>query len=231
VALSESEAARYACHLALPGFVPATQEFLRAARVQVVGAGELAGPAMLYLAAAGVGALLVDDALDLAPEDVAAWPYGAGEVGLPRVFAALPAIRAAASSCVVRPYATGTEPTAALICVSSPRTAREGAERARLSGLPHVVALGDGADGEVVSVPVGAPCYLCGTRMRTAVAARPGPTAAALGALAALELLQILAGLVEGTSGRRVDLVTGFPQSLPTTRVAGCACAQRRRPG
>jgi hypothetical protein len=230
VALSEAETARYACQLALPAFVPVTQEFLRGARVRVVGAGELAGPALLYLATAGVGTLLVDDALDLAPEDVAAWPYGAGELGQPRMLAAIPAIRAATSFCKVRPYATGTDPAAVLVCVSSPRTAREAAEQARLAGLPHVVALGDGEDGEVVSVPAGAPCYLCATRLRSSLPARPGATAAALGALAALELLQLLAGLVEGPAGRRVDLVHGLPQTRPTTRVAGCACARARTP-
>jgi len=227
VGLSELERTRFARHLSLPGFVPATQEFVRVARVQVVGAGELAGPALLSLAAAGVGALLVDDAQDLAPEDRAAWPYGAGEVGQPRLYAAVAAVRAATPLGAVRPYATGTNPTAALICVSSAGLARDAAERARQAGLPHVVALGDGEDGEVVSVPVGAPCYRCGSRL-TKAPPRPGPTAAALGTLAALELLQILAGLVEGPGGRRVDLTRGLPQARATTRTAGCACGRPR---
>ena len=226
MALSPAEVARYARQLSLPGFVPATQELLRLARVQVVGAGEVAGPALLYLAAAGVGSLLVDDARDLAPDDAPSWLYGAGEVGQPRAFAAISAVRAATSFCKPRPYATGAHPTAALICAASPRTAREAAEQARLAGLPHVVALADGDDGEVVSVPPGAPCYQCASRLASGATAPPGAAAAALGALAALELLQMVAGLVEGPAGRRVDLVVGEPRARPTTRVAGCACGR-----
>jgi molybdopterin-synthase adenylyltransferase len=228
MALSEAETARYARQLILPGFVPVTQEFLKAARVQVVGAGEVAATALLYLAAAGVGSLLVDDALDLAPEDAAAWPYAGGELGEPRMYAAIKAVRAVNALCKVRPYATGTDPTAVLISIPSPGTAREAAERARLAGLPHVVALGNGDDGEVVSVPAGAPCCRCGSRLASGVPARPGTTAAVLGTLAALELLQILAGLVEGPAGRRVDLALGMPRTLATNRVAGCACARPR---
>ncbi len=89
MALSDAETARYARQLILPGFGPLAQEFLRAARVQVVGAGDVAGPALLYLAAAGVGTIYVDDGADVAPEDAAAWLYGADQVGQPRLFAAV----------------------------------------------------------------------------------------------------------------------------------------------
>jgi len=228
VALSDVETARYARQLVLPGFVPMTQEFLRAARVRVVGAGEVGGPALLYLAVGGVGTLLVDDALDLGPEDAAGWLCASAEFGQPRTLAAISAVRAATSLCKVRPYATGTDPTAALICVSSPATAREAAERARQLGLPHVVAFASGDDGEVVSVPLGAPCFQCASRLASGTPARAGAAAASLGALAALELLQMLAGAVEGPTGRRVDLVLGQPRVHPTTRVAGCACARPR---
>jgi adenylyltransferase/sulfurtransferase len=228
MALSDAEAARYARQLILPGYVPATQEFLRAARVHVVGAGEVAGPALLYLASAGVGTVLVDDAHDLAPEDAASWLYGGGEVGQPRIYAAIAAVRAATSLCKVRPHATGSNPTAALICLASPGTAREAANQARLAGLPHVVALAAGDDGEVVSVPVGAPCYQCASRLAIGTVARPGALAAAVGALAALELLQILGGLSEGAGGRRVDLTRGQPRTRQSVRVAGCACGRPR---
>jgi hypothetical protein len=227
LSLSDAELARYARQLILPGFTPASQEFLRAARVHVIGAGELAGPALLYLAQAGVGTLFLDDALDVAPEDGAAWLYRAEQVGEPRVFTAMAALRELAPWARVRPYATGADPTAVLVCASSLGLAREAAERARLAGLPHVVAVADGDGGEVVSVPVGAPCYACASRPGTGALPRPG-VAAALGALGATELLLIVAGLTQARSGRRIDLVLGQPQARATARLPGCACGQGR---
>jgi adenylyltransferase/sulfurtransferase len=52
---------RYARHLALAGFGPAEQARLRSAHALVIGAGGLGSPALLYLAAAGIGRLTVSD--------------------------------------------------------------------------------------------------------------------------------------------------------------------------
>jgi adenylyltransferase/sulfurtransferase len=52
---------RYARHLALAGFGPDEQARLRAATALVIGAGGLGSPALLYLAAAGIGRLVVSD--------------------------------------------------------------------------------------------------------------------------------------------------------------------------
>jgi adenylyltransferase/sulfurtransferase len=52
---------RYARHLALAGFSDEAQARLASATALVVGAGGLGSPALLYLAAAGIGRLVVSD--------------------------------------------------------------------------------------------------------------------------------------------------------------------------
>lgn len=58
---------RYARQMQLPGFGAAGQEALGRSHVAVVGAGGLGSPALLYLAAAGVGRITIidDDVVDL----------------------------------------------------------------------------------------------------------------------------------------------------------------------
>jgi adenylyltransferase/sulfurtransferase len=60
--LSGSDRERFARHLPVPEVGELGQRRLRAARICVVGAGGLGSPALLYLAAAGVGTLGVVDA-------------------------------------------------------------------------------------------------------------------------------------------------------------------------
>jgi molybdopterin/thiamine biosynthesis adenylyltransferase len=65
--LSPEEVVRYSRHLIIPEIGTIGQRRLKNAKVLVIGAGGLGSPALLYLAAAGVGTLGIidDDTVDL----------------------------------------------------------------------------------------------------------------------------------------------------------------------
>ena len=224
---ADGEDVRFARQRLLPGLGPEGQELLREARVHVVGAGAAAGPALLQLSQAGVGTIYVDDGADVdgaSDGDAGSWLYSPGQVGQPRLFAAIEALRAESRFVQVRPFATDAEPNATLVCAQREPVARIAADRARRAGLPHVVALGNGDGGTVVTIPSGAPCFRCAFQPGVRLPPRPG-AAAALGSLAAVELLLVVARLFPGSgTGRRIDLAEGWPSVRPTVRTPGCDC-------
>src|SRR6478736_3294583 len=90
--LTPDERTRYARHLLLPDVGLDGQRRLRAARVLVVGAGGLGSPALLYLAAAGVGTIGVVADYDLVLDGADNFPtrYLVGDacarLGVPHVW-------------------------------------------------------------------------------------------------------------------------------------------------
>lgn len=67
MALSDEAIARYARHLVLPEIGGPGQQRLQSAKVLIIGAGGIGSPALLYLAAAGIGRIGIvdDDTVDL----------------------------------------------------------------------------------------------------------------------------------------------------------------------
>jgi hypothetical protein len=223
VALSDEQIGRYARQLLVPGFGEAAQERLQQARVRVVGADGVAASALVALVQSGVGKLWLEDPEAVAPADLAGWLYAPSAVGLPRVDAARAALAPLGRFTVVEPYPVGGVPTAALVFASSAPPALVAAEAARRAGVPHVVVEPDAEGGAVLSIPPGAPCYAC-ARSAGSGGRPPEPGIAALAALAAEELLLMIA-LPGSVPGRRLDLVRGVTTLRPTARLAGCACA------
>jgi len=90
IQFSKEELARYNRHIIIPEFGMESQKKLKAAKVLVIGSGGLGSPALLYLAAAGVGTIgivdydVVDDS-NLHRQIL----FGVDVVGLPKVEAAM----------------------------------------------------------------------------------------------------------------------------------------------
>ncbi|TDF93152.1 molybdopterin-synthase adenylyltransferase MoeB [Arthrobacter terricola] len=94
-ALTTEEVERYSRHLIIPEIGATGQRRLKNAKVLVIGAGGLGSPALLYLAAAGVGTLGIvdDDAVDLSNLQRQII-HGVGDVGRPKIESARDAIKA-----------------------------------------------------------------------------------------------------------------------------------------
>lgn len=223
-ALDDARLARFARQLLVPGFGEAAQQRLAAARVRAVGADALAAPALVYLVQAGIGRIWIDDPEQVGPKDAGSWLYGPDAVGRPRAEAAAEALRALSRFAAVERYQDGGVPSATLVATPSVARALQTAEAARRAGAPHVVLEPDADGGTVISVPRGAPCYAC-ARSTTSPGRPPLAGTAALAALAAQELVQMVA-LPDTLPGRRLDLVRGVASVKRTVRLAGCACAK-----
>ena len=92
--LTVEEVRRYSRHLIIPDVGKTGQRRLKNARVLVVGAGGLGSPALLYLAAAGVGTLGVID-FDVVDESNLQRQiiHGVSDVGRPKAVSAMESIR------------------------------------------------------------------------------------------------------------------------------------------
>ena len=93
--LSTEEVERYSRHLIIPEIGAIGQRRLKNANVLVIGAGGLGSPALLYLAAAGVGTLGIvdDDTVDLSNLQRQVI-HGVADVGRPKIESARDAIAA-----------------------------------------------------------------------------------------------------------------------------------------
>ncbi|MBE4719409.1 molybdopterin-synthase adenylyltransferase MoeB [Pseudarthrobacter sp. AB1] len=93
--LTPAEVERYSRHLIIPEIGAVGQRRLKNARVLVIGAGGLGSPALLYLAAAGVGTLGIvdDDVVDLSNLQRQVI-HGVTDVGRPKIESARDAVAA-----------------------------------------------------------------------------------------------------------------------------------------
>ncbi len=253
--LTDAEILRYSRQIILPQVGGAGQERIRKGRVLVVGAGGLGSPALLYLAAAGVGTVGVCDhdvvdSTNLQRQVIHATP----DLGRAKVDSAADAVRhlnpgvavvrhpvrltASNAPGILTGYdavVDGTDTFASKFLVNDACVAAD---------VPYVFSGILGFEGQLLTVVPGrGPCYRCffreppppGSVPTCAQAGILGPVAGALGSLQALEVLKLLLGVGELLVGRLV-LFDGLSLSFREVglerdpRCPACGDPEHRRP-
>ena len=220
---TKTEIDRYARHIVLREIGGPGQNKLKKARVLVIGAGGLGSPALLYLAAAGVGTIGVidDDTVDNSNLQRQVIHKDAA-IGTPKVFSAEAELKAQNPAAVVRPYhrrlseeiaaelfadydliLDGTDNFATRylvnrICVAAAKPLVSGA----LSQWEGQVSLFDASGG--------GPCYECvfaeepapGLAPSCAEAGVLGALPGVIGSIMAVEAIKFITGAGETLTGR-----------------------------
>ena len=219
---SPDELLRYQRHLGLAGFGPAAQEKLRAGSILVIGAGGLGCPALLYLAAAGVGriVLLDPDVVDVSNLQRQIL-YATADAGQPKALAAAARLRALNPHITIEAHPVRFTRANALDLVRSVDLVLDGSDNFAtrylvndacvLADRPFVYGAIQGFEGQVsVFNYRGGPTYRClfpeppapGAAPNCAEAGVLGVLPGLVGALQATEAIKLLAGIGEPLSGR-----------------------------
>jgi len=232
---SDDEVERYARHLILSEVGGPGQQRLARARVLIVGAGGVGGPAALYLAAAGVGTIGIVDADTVSLSNLQRQiQFATADIGRPKVEAAADRLTGINPHVTVRTHAEMLTAETAERLITDYDLVLDGTDDfpARFAVNAACVAAGvplvSGAlgrwDGQV-AVFEGRPCYQClvpETPPDAETCARVGVVGAlagVIGAMAALEAIKRITGAGDPLTGRLM-LYDGLNATARTVRIA-----------
>lgn len=241
---------RYSRHLALPDFGAEAQEQLAAARVLVVGLGGLGSPAALYLAAAGVGRLLLNDFDQVDASNLQRQVlYRGTDVGLAKTQAAADALAQLNPDCRLERVDGRLDAAALAEVIGMAGVVLDGSDNfgTRFAVNAACVAakkpLISGAairyQGQLAvfdSRDPASPCYAClyqetGEELedcqRNGVLA---PVTGVMGSLMAVETLKLLSGVGRALTGSlvRYDALSGETRYTILKRDPACPACSRR---
>src|SRR5215211_543452 len=220
---SDEERRRYGRHLIMPEVTLAGQRKMKAARVLCIGAGGLGSPAMLYLAAAGVGTIGVIDPDEVDRSNLQRQLlHGSGDVGRPKLESARDRLAEVNPNVEVRLHPGRFTSENATALVMEYDMVVDGSDNFPTRYLssdvcvftrkPNIYASVFRFDGQVtVFAPhLGGPCYRClfpepppaGTVPNCAEAGVLGVLPGVMGTLQAIEGLKLILGLGESLVGR-----------------------------
>jgi adenylyltransferase/sulfurtransferase len=159
-ALSGADLERYARHISLPAFGAAKQASLARARALIVGVGGLGSPASLYLAAAGVGSLILADADVVERSNLHRQiAHADARAGASKALSAATAIAALNPNTMVKTHLEGVTPQNALAlvkdadvvldCTDNPRARYLLSDACASLSKPLVSAAAVGTEGQL----------------------------------------------------------------------------------
>ncbi|QBM77554.1 molybdopterin-synthase adenylyltransferase MoeB [Sphingomonas sp. AAP5] len=243
--LSDAELERYARHIVLREVGGAGQLALKAASVALIGAGGIGSPAIQYLAAAGVGRLVLidDDTVDLSNLQRQTL-FGEGDIGASKVAAAATAARAINAHVAIDARPARLTPANAGDLLGGVSVVLDGSDsfatRLAVSDAAHALRI------PLVSASVGQfegqlgvyrgwepdkPCYRCfvgDARDRAGDSCSEqgvlGAMAGVMGSLAALEALRAIVGFGEDKAGKLllVDALAFRFRTIALPKDPGC---------
>jgi adenylyltransferase/sulfurtransferase len=237
--LTTEERARYARHILLPDIGVEGQRRLKNARVLVVGAGGLGSPALLYLAAAGVGTIgVVDDDVVDASNLQRQVVHGTADVGRPKTESAAETVAGINPLVRVLRHDLRLDSTNALDVIAGYDVVLDGTDNfptrylvndaCALLGKPHVWGSIYRFDGQVSVWFAGhGPCYRCvfteppppGSVPSCATGGVLGVLCAAIGSVQVAETIKLIVGQGDPLVGRLL-VHDSLRQSWDTLRVA-----------
>ena len=247
---SEAELTRYARHLMLREVGGPGQKALKQARVLVIGAGGLGSPALLYLAAAGVGTIGVIDDDTVDPSNLQRQIIHTDDrLGMPKVFSAQAQMRALNPFVTVRPYHRRLTEAEAEVLFAEYDLILDGSDNfdtrylanrtaAQLS-KPLIAAAITQWEGQIslYDPARGGPCYECLFPERPAPGLVPtcaeagviAPLPGVLGSMMALEAVKHLTGAGAGLRGAMLiyDGLWGETRRITTRARPGCPICGR----
>ena len=251
MSFTDDEVERYARHLVLREVGGQGQQRLKAASVLIVGAGGLGAPAALYLAAAGVGRIVLADADVVDTSNLQRQViFRDGDLGVGKVDAAAAAVRALNPNVHADPRPARIDAANAADLIAGADVVLDGcdnfatrlavADAALTAGIPLVsAAVGqfEGQLGVFRGWESGKPCYRCFVgdapdreEANCAEQGVLGPVTGVLGSLAALEAVRAVAPFGDDPAGRLLllDLLSWRFRSVSLPKDPACRCRPRR---
>ena len=251
-AFSPVELERYARHIMLREIGGPGQRRLKDARVLVVGAGGLGSPALLYLAASGVGVIGVIDGDVVEGSNLQRQIVHAdARIGMPKVFSAEAGMKAVNPFIEVRPYHRRLDESLAADLVAEYDLVLDGTDNfdtrylvnriCVAAGKPLISAAITQWEGQIslYDPARGGPCFECVFPVRPAAGLAPScaeagvaaPLPGIIGAMMAAEAIKHLVDAGAGLRGRLVihDALYAEQRVIGISARPDCACCGAAR--